>query len=193
VTTIPAAAYDEHVLDPVKHVGLAADIDFYAERAGIKPHWIWTSALPFLTKQEVGYLRACKTIYENSGCVGAFYLGADDVTERMSRMVGALVRGFVDARLLSAQRLIDYVDSGQLPEATVLFCPNFYSSPEFGNFSERRIAALSTVLYERASSGQQTVIHIDHRKKAMGHFGQRFLSLVDQHMLQFEGDNVSSV
>jgi hypothetical protein len=178
-----AEALASGVLDPVVHAVLVQDLPRYADRAGIDPKYIWTSALTgFLTQNEISYLRRCRLLAHDHGVFGLCYAGAGDVTHKFSLMAGALVRAFVDARVMTAQQVLDEVKEGGHPEATVLLVPNFFSRSEFGRFDTSRAAVLGDLLCHRAARGEQTVIHVDSPEECKLKLGPRVAALIAGHM-----------
>lgn len=176
---VPEAAFNSGVLDGVRHMHLLADLEYYAERAGVDPHYIWTPAASQLTKEEISYLRRCLVLAKTENVSGLVYTCPGDVTKRFAVMCAALLRAFVDARLMTAQQVVESVKSTGGPEATVLFIPNFYSAMEIGKFDNARVAALGDVLCNRAALGLQTVIHVADVKSVKDKLGGRVASILE--------------
>lgn len=187
-TVIPPEAFSKGVLSPVKHHGLIARLDYFADRAGIAPHYIWTPVLDKLKPNELEYLKACLKLVRK-GCVGAYYVdGHHDIIGHMAAMTGALVRAFRDARMMTALDIVDATENDGDLTATVLFIPNFYMAREFGRYDSRKIAALMELLYSRAQRGNPTVIHIEDAAKAEAVFGHRLTELLDERYILLSGD-----
>jgi hypothetical protein len=182
-TQVPAVAFQQKVLDLNRHGPIVLDIDHYARRAGIAPRHIWTPALPKLGPNEIKYLKQWRSL-PAKGVVGAYYVAEKDIVSHMAVMVGALVRAFVDARMMTVRDIVEMVDDGEEPDATVLFIPNFYMAPEYGRYESRKIAALMDLLYSRAARTIPTVIHLSDRKSATEAFGEAFLGLLTSRYIQ---------
>jgi len=180
---VPAKAFEDGILDPVKHARLILELERFADRAGIDPKWVWTSAVKELNQNLISYLRKCLVLAREKNQYGIVFIGKDDMTNVMSSMAGALIRSFVDGRLMSAQTIADLVLEGEQPDATVLFCPNFFAAEEFGRFDNRKISALGDMLTYRVSRGLQTVIHVDDMAKFKQKFGGRVTDLIATSMV----------
>jgi hypothetical protein len=181
---IPVEAFKNSVLDPLKHNRLILELDRYCERCGINPKWFWTPAVGFLNQNLISYLRKCLVLSQAEKPIyGICFYGKNDMTDVMSSMAGALMRCFVDGRLMSAQTITDLVLDGEQPEATVLFCPNFFAAEEYGRFDTRKISALGDMLTYRVARGLQTVVHIDDMAKFKTKFGGRVLDLIEKSMI----------
>lgn len=188
MTVVPVEAFQSGVLNAQKHERLILDIDRYARRAGIAPQYIWTSAVQELSAPEVEYLQKCLMLAKN-GTPGLVYEGAGDPSERMAIMAGALVRAFVDARLMPAMQVFEYVGDGEYPEATVLLIPNFHVEAATGKYDTKKIAALGDVLCKRAVLGLPTIIKIDNAVSAGNRFGQQVAGIMHRmETLQYNGE-----
>jgi hypothetical protein len=180
MTIVPVNAFEnEGGILNARHVRLALDIDRYAERAGIEPHYIWTPARTTLEQEEIAYLVHLGK-HSRDGQVGLVYEGAVDVTHRMSIMAGALIRAFIDARVMAASQVENHVMYGEYPEATVLFIPNFFSDSDFGKFDSKRVAALADLLFQRSARGEQTVISVDSITSAAAKLGGKVGSIMNR-------------
>jgi hypothetical protein len=176
-THVPAEAFKQKVLDSGRHQRLVMNIEHYASRAGISPHHIWTAARKTFGPAEIDYLEQSIS-RAATGVVGAYYVGENDIVSHMARMVGALVREFVDARMMTVQDIVKLDEDGEEPDATVLFIPNFYMAHEYGKYDSRKIAVLMDLLYSRAARSQPTVIHLSDKTKAIVTFGKTLPGLL---------------
>jgi hypothetical protein len=181
---IPEEAFKNGLLDPLKHNRLILELERFCERCGIAPKWFWTPAVGFLNQNLVSYLRKCLVLAQAEKPIyGICFVGKADMTDVMSSMAGVLMRVFVDGRLMSAQTIADLVLDGEQPEATVLFCPNFFATEEYGRFDTKKISALGDILTYRVARGLQTVIHVDDMAKFKVRFGGRVVDLVEKSMI----------
>jgi hypothetical protein len=170
---VPKEAFKSGVLDPIKHERFVRMIDRYAARAGVAPKFLWTAAKPLLKDEEVKYLQRVNHVFNENGTTGLFYVGDGQnphftIVKRFSAMVGALVRCFADARLMTVQDVCDIVWDGGQPDARVLFIPNLLGN-EMRKTTARKGEAMSDTLCWRAARGKQTVVHVDNpgRMKAV--------------------------
>lgn len=185
MTVVPVQAFDG-VLDRMKHGRLVLDIDNFANRAGIAPECIWTSAktAPAISNDDLSYLQKCLVLAREKHIPGLVYTGTSDVTEKFSLMCGALVRAFVDARLMTMMEVVDLVTKGEQPEATVLFVPNFYATNDFGKFDMRKSSALGDMLVHRAAHHLPTVLKVDTMKDLHEKFGSHVKGIFEKMVHQ---------
>lgn len=140
-------AYADGVLDRVEHARLVADLDAFAERAGVPPEAICQHLGAYAGAEEsdwvLEFLRRRRAPHP-----GLVWLGTwSDVQRRCVGIAGALVRNFVDARVASLADLVE-----DPPVATVLLLPAT-RGPQW----QRDV--LAGVLVERASRGVSTLLH----------------------------------
>jgi hypothetical protein len=178
---VPPAAFEPGILDPEKHDWLIRDLERFTTQAGIDPKWVWTDHRKWLNNNLLSYLRRCMILAQQN-VYGLMFVGTEDLTATMSVMAAVILRNAKNARVMSAQTIVDTVLSGDQPEARVLFCPNFFITEEFGRFDNKKIGALADMLTHRIMRGSQTVIQIDDMAKFKTKFGERITSLVTKSL-----------
>jgi hypothetical protein len=97
-------------------------------------------------------------------------------------MAAALVRAFVDARVMTAGAVVDSARDGGVV-ATVLLIPNLYSPEEVGKFDQVKVGVLGDVLTSRAAEGLQTVVWVHSMEGVLKSFGQRVHVLLTKSYL----------
>lgn len=114
-------AFTSGVLDSKVHQRLASDLEAFAERAGIPPEAICTALGDYVGPEEERWIREVLKS-RRSPSPGFCYVGHwHDVTHRMAGMCGALVRNFVNARVLTVERFVE-----ERPDTAVVLIPNFH-------------------------------------------------------------------
>ncbi len=176
-------AFETKVLDRIKHGRLIVEAERLAQRAGIDPTWICTTALT-LGQNEISYLRQCRKIAREKNVLGLVYYTKEDLNSRFSLMVGALIRMFIDAQMKTVQDIVYLVEDGDRVEADVLFIPNFFVTESFGKYESRKVAALSEVLTHRSALCQQTVIRIDDKEEFVKRYGASLHNMVETSMTE---------
>lgn len=178
---VPPEAFANKVLDPIKHRELILRVQHFADRAGIAPHYLWTPAIK-LGEDEIAYYKTCRRGAEKMA--GAVYFNRHDIISRMAMVTGAFVRAFLDARMVMVREVVEAAEDGGSIDARILFIPNFYMAHEFGRYEQKKVAALTDVLYSRAARGEPTIIHIDNQQKAETVFGERFAQFLASNYAQ---------
>ncbi len=143
-------AFASGVLDRRVHQRLAADLSAFAERAGIPPEAICTALGEYVGDWEEAWVRSVLKSRRNPP-PGLCYVGSwPDAPRRMAGICGALVRNFVNARVLTAERFIE-----ERPDTTVVLIPNFHRAA--GKLPDWKAAQLADAFVERAGT-KSTVV-----------------------------------
>ena len=154
------AIYDGTRLLPEVHAPLVASIEEVSRRAGVTVNDV-AGRDPALTDFEIGYLRAFRRVADDGEC-GLIYEGRHHpaVVDRCRSVVGALVRNFIDARLVPREELIGELFAGRRVDAECVAVPDLHY--EGANLATRR--ALNSWIAGRVARRAQTVIAVPSRK-----------------------------
>lgn len=164
-------AYEYGILDRRVHGRIVADIDRYAERAGIPPEAICRSLDEYVDPPEVEWVQDFLR-QRSAPPLGLAYLGRwRDVGERMVGIAGCMVRNFIDARVMTA-----HVVTETRPECTLLLIPNFYAGRSA--MPEWQVSQLADVLVERGTSGKSTIIHVSDLESMEAAYGTAMVDVV---------------
>ena len=169
---------DSPVIDPETHGQLLADVDYYAQLAGIRSQWIWQPLSEWVGPRELAWVSGYRTL-ATRGCMGLWFTGKAAPAEghppvrRMEVIVGTLVRNFVDARL----RCLDDALDGQGDHASVLAIPDFCTGP--GKVFATRQSAVASLLLRRASQARQTVLYATSEADLLAAYGDTVRDLVN--------------
>lgn len=159
-----------------KHDRLLADLDRIVERAGLgvpNKHLVWESTKEHLTKLEVRYLTHVRELAQHN-IFGAVLHGTPrhgNPHARMQRMVGCLLRNYLDARIMPLDTVMAYLSDGQPLKATVLFIPDFFIAKHAENTPPWKLTLLTGLLFNRAQEGVQTVVYVDDMSKMRAIYG----------------------
>lgn len=166
-------AYRTGVLDPRVHRRIVGDIQRYAERAGVPPEAICRALDEYVGEDETAWVRRF-LLQRAAPLPGLAYVGrCRDVSERMVGIAGCMVRNFVDARVMTAARVVD-----ERPRCTILLIPNFF----IGRTSSQGWSggALVDVLAERLTGGKSTVIYVSDLEVMKDTYGEAAFDLVNR-------------
>ena len=174
MTTDLQEAYDAGVLVPEVHSRLVANIDQFAQQAGITEDKIMYRMSRWgCTTAEIDYVRSIRR-RASMGMYGLIYHGPETIplTQRMSAVAGACLRNFVEAKVMVLHELLDCLKEGDNPDISVLLVPNFFiPRSDGGKIGDWQISELLGFLYSRMVKGQQTFLYVssfDGLKKAYG-------------------------
>lgn len=116
-----------NVLDPAVHGGLIANLSGFSKDAGIDPKWVDYSLAAFCANEAViDWVR-------NFRSPKRYGLLIDnkskwDSADLCSAITGALMRNFINARLLTQTEFIDRVKTGYGAWESCVLMPNFFMS-----------------------------------------------------------------
>lgn len=132
------------------HQRLASDLEAFAERAGIPPEAICTALGEYVGPDEERWVREVLKSRRNPPSGFAYVGDWRDVAQRMAGMCGAMVRNFVNARVLTVDRFIK-----ERPATTVVLIPNFHRGG--GKMPGWKISELADAFVERAGTGATVI------------------------------------
>ncbi len=180
--------YENGILVPSVHYRLVENAETYAGEAGIRPTDIYE---PFSvinpTMLELDYV---KTIARNSPCEfhGMYYVEPMDppIVDRMRAIVGALIRNFEPAKLMTQGQLFDAIHGDvDLSDYKVLCLPDLVSAP--GTISDGLRRSISTMIMTRYIAGQQICFgQITSIGKITNLFGPDIAALIETHYVKVE-------
>ncbi len=169
------------VLDPVRHLRLIADMDHIAGVAGVHPSFIKYSMIPYCDSTEVDYVMNFR-LYRDTFS-GLLLLGKDDADDRCNSICGALVRNFIDARVVTLTTVLDCAEAYNTPDPTVLIVPNFYMSSYGKTLPSWKVAVIYDVLLQRAAENKPTILAMD----SFAAMKQSYGSSIASHLRKFKG------
>lgn len=159
LSQIPKEAFDSCLLSREFHERLLLGLDKIVLKAGIPASMVWSRLSHYCEPgADYDWVRDLR-INEDAGLV---YVGKHEIpaTERMKAIVGACLRNYTDARILSVQEVLKRMKDDTLPSATVLLIPNFCLEAEDSAIAKWDTHQLMGLLIDRATAGQKTVLHI---------------------------------
>ena len=190
-----ADPYHSGVLDKAVHERLVANLPHYVREAGISPHWVWTRLSETCGDDVVDYVRRING-HRTGGAIQGLALfrkpkSKADPAEQMSAIAGALLRNFVNARVMTLLNVLDALDDGEALSATCLLIPNFcLNTVEMGGKGDKlpafKIQALYDLLVRRASAGRQTVVYSTDRETLGAAYGTAIQLHVETHFIKVE-------
>lgn len=153
----PVLELTEHLRGGGAHDRLIQDVGYYAELAGIQPHWIWQPLSPYVGEMELEWVTKFRRQH-----AGLLFIGESDpeggsgAAKRMEAIVGCLVRNFLDARMRTLDEALEASEETQL--CTLLAIPDLCASGEVQ--AGYRAAAVWGLLTRRATAGRKTVAYV---------------------------------
>lgn len=174
------------VLDAKEHSRIIADFERVCTTAGVQGHFLYESMLHYCGPVEVDWVKKFWT-YKAQGISGLVLHGVPRPDTRCQSMAAALVRNYVDARVIPLNTMIDHTQNGNAPASpTVLLIPNLFMSAMGKNLPAWRIQAIYDVLLERSTKGKPTVVYVEDLKGLVTVYGEPFRDFLSRFRMVTE-------
>ena len=181
--------YASGVLSREVHARLVANLQGYAEDAGVQPFWLYTSMKDVCSPDEVNFVRLLPLARaDKSAKCSMVYVGNSQnspVETRMAAIAAACVRNFIRARVMNLGHVLEIIGDGEQPAATVLLIPNFFFSiVEGGELRSWMKIGLLDMLYARQAAQLPTILHVSNMKMLDKEYGTQFRAFLENHYVQ---------
>ena len=122
--------------------------------------------------------------YLRQGVPGLLLHGISRPDTRCQSMAAALVRNYVDARVIPLNTLIEgNINGNHAPSPTVLLIPNLFMSAMGKNIPAWRVQAMYDVLLERSTKSKPTVAYVEDLKGLVTMYGEPFRDFLSRFTL----------
>lgn len=171
----------EDVLDAVKHQRLIANLPHIAETANVPQHMIRQTSKPYLTASETEWLVHFRA-YQAKG-QGLVMTGMQSIAPdmKMMAMAAALIRNFIDARVMPLGQVINLVEDGEMPSPSVLLIPNLYVQTVGKALSDWKVQHVYDLLLQRIVAQKPTVVYVENFDLLSNVYGPLFAQHLQQH------------
>jgi len=169
-------AFDAGILDPEEHEPLLRNYESVARLSGVPLYEVCRSIKHTCADLEVRWVQRFRR-HAVSGKAGLLYLGTEfqpPYVERAMAICAALIRNFVDARVVSSDALVSQTWDGDEPNPTCMAVVDF-AVP--GRSPQAR-RALASVVVDRALKGKQTILQVPSLAVVRNDFGGAVADLI---------------
>lgn len=169
------------VLDPVRHQRLIQDLDHVCTIANTPRKYVMESMTTFCDSNEVDWVvnfRLYRGMYP-----GLVLVGKPNTEERCMAISGALIRNFIDSRVVTLSTLLDAAEAGTAPDPTVMVIPNLYVSSYGKTLPAWKVASVYDLLINRWTANKPTVIAVESLLGLQQAYGLAF----SQHLNNYKG------
>lgn len=175
------------LLDAKEHSRIIADFERVCTVAGIQGHFLYESMTKYCGDVEVDWVKKFWT-YKAQGVAGLALVGVHRPDTRCQSIAAALVRNYVDARVIPVNTLIESTQNGNRPPApTVLLVPNLFMATMGGkNMPAWRIQAMYDLLLERSTKSKPSVVYVEDMTSLVGVYGEPFRDFLSRFTLVTE-------
>lgn len=172
------------------HARLIQDMEHICYTAGIPAKCVEESMVGKAREPEIEWFK--KFNKEKSEHAGLMFLGSADVLNRMMYLTGALVRNFIDARLVTMSNVIPMKENKEAQidpvEPTVLLISNLHVKTHGGKpLTAWQIQILYDALISRLTAGKQTVVFVESLEGLGTDYGILFKELLLNNYKQIKG------
>jgi hypothetical protein len=170
------------VLDSQEHARLMSDIDHIAQVAGVQVKYIHQSMKDVCGETEIKWV---KNYHKNRvlGIPGLVLEGVANPDSVCQSITGALLRNFIDARVIPLNQLLDLQASNDLPTPSVLLIPNLFvkmADSTKSGIPAWKMQTIYDILLGRAVRNMPTVVYIQDRDEFQKAYGVPFNDFLNQ-------------
>lgn len=184
---VPSEAFDTKLLDPKVHERLIADLDQVVETAGVPRSAVWTRLSSACTPAEVEWVRYLR----NPDNAGLVIIGKEPVDLKMIAIVGACLRNYTDARMMSVQEVLRRIKDDNMPQCTVLLIPNFcLGKDDGGDIPTWEVSSLMGLMIDRSARPLKTVISVPSMPVVEKQYGKNMRRLIETRFCSAAGDEL---
>ena len=163
------------VIDTDFHSRLIADKDHLCEVAGLQPKYLMESMTKYCKETEVDWVRKFPQ-YRAEGLPGLILTKVENPDTRCQAICGALIRNYVDARVIPVNTMMDMHDAGHgdAITPTVVLIPNMFVTVSGKSVPAWKVQILYDMLLARSVQSKPTVAYVEDMTTLMAQFGKPF-------------------
>lgn len=145
------------VLDPVRHERLIMDKEHILQMANISEEALNTSMVEACTPRQVEWVRQFH--HHKKEHAGAYLVGSAFMQPQL--ITAALIRNFIDARIITLDVLLSAAEASGAPDPTVMVVPNFYHRSYGKTLPAWKVSLLYDLLLRRKAGDRQTLLVLE--------------------------------
>lgn len=151
------------MLDPEVHKRLIADLDNVSSVAGVQVRFLEDPMAKYCGAKEIDWVKNFNK-YRSNGVPGLVLEGVPNPDSRCQAIGGALLRNFIDARVIPLGTLLDAQQNGTAPNPTVLLVPNLFIKMTDKGVPAWRMQNMYDLLLHRAVHNKPSVLYIQNKE-----------------------------
>jgi hypothetical protein len=153
---------DLGILDKDHHARIIQDVTGVCETANIQVRYLTTSMVPYCTADDVLWVKNFWHRKQRpAGWPGIVYIGVPSAPTRFNAICGALLRNYLDARVLPFNILLDSYENGAVLNPHVLLMPNAYLTASGKAIPSYRSQLLLEILMTRAAQDRPSILYVE--------------------------------
>lgn len=169
------------VLDKDRHARLLMDADALCEVANVPRAMLDKSATEFCAQKEINWIKNYHQRVVGGRSLlltGGHNMGPE---VKMMAIAAALMRNFIDARVVPLNTLLQAVDTGKAPDPTVLLIPNLFVRGGGKTVPAWKMQQAYDLLLQRMVAGKLSVVYVEDMEALKTNFGSVFKQHLDSH------------
>lgn len=164
------------MLTPERHGRLLADIDNIARTANVPKSMLFQSAAKYCDGAELEWLKRFPVHQREGRGLVLTGLHKPPPDLKMMAMAAALVRNYVDARVITVQSLLDQHEATkEMPNPTVLLIPNLYVRQGLKGMPAWKVQLIYDLLLSRFTTQRLSVVYVESLDAMQAEFGHLFV------------------
>ena len=175
---------EKSVLDKEVHARLIQDMDHVCATANIPPLYVHRRMAEFCPDADIKFVKDYRRLRAEGQ--GGYMITGKASEPRCMAMVGAFLRNFIDARLVTINQLIEGAKEGIVSDPTVLVCPNLFVSTFGKALTSWQIQSVFDILLARMTQGKLTVVYVEDLKDLADKYGLMVHDHLATHFLTEE-------
>src|SRR4051812_28541661 len=133
------------MLDVIQHARIIADFEKVCSVAGLQGKFLYESMKKTCDEAEVDWVTNFWK-YKADGCAGLVLEGVLRPDSRCQAICAALVRNYIDARVIPFNTVVDLYEAGMMSSPTVLLIPNLFIAATGKNLPAWKIQIIYDLL-----------------------------------------------
>lgn len=170
------------ILSKEYHGRLLEDIERYASVANVRVSMVHEPMSKYCPPEEVKWFKNIM-LHRDTGVAGLCLTGLAKgypVETRMMAMAAALLRNYVDARVLTTITLLEEHKAGEVEDPTVLLIPNFYSEYSGGKTNMNwQVNVMQDLLMRRFVEQKLTIIYVQSIEGLKAGYGENIGAFIE--------------
>lgn len=169
----------DSILDKEHHAAIIRNMDMILRVANIPPKYLHNSMLKGKSKDaEIDWVKHFKK-YRKDNMPGLAMVGTENALEKQMEMCGALLRNFIDGRVMNLNRVLEHLEDGDMPSPSALFIPNFYVTLGTGKpLPAFKTQKLYDLLMSRFIGNKPTCLFIEDMEGMRAAYGDAMADLI---------------
>jgi hypothetical protein len=167
------------MLDAVEHKRIISDMEHVLTTANLPEKYLHESMIPHCHSTEVNWVRNFRAFRKTHA--GLIIIGGDDPETRCHAICGALIRNFIDARIITLNTVIENMDTGDIPNPTVLIMPNLFVEMHGKGLTSWQTQGMYDVFLARYSSRRPSIMYVQSMEKLEKAYGSVFAGHLNTH------------